>query len=1123
VSYQSAQPRSRYSTPWLVVFIAAVALWLVLSFSAGGTYAAAPSDPSPGKATDLVGCWSAYAVPVVPGYSTAIADVDALSPSDVWTAGTQDTAGGGTRPRIHHWNGSAWSIVLSPTGSGSRTGVATIDALAPNDVWAAGASGSASFVLRWDGTAWVVQNTLDIGPINEISALSANDVWAISGNETMHWNGTSWTVHEFPVGFNMYGVTIQAVATNDVWAGGYVQNSVPRVLRWDGTKWNVVTVTGPYSQSSEFSDFAVIAPDDIWAVGRYNPTGSQDRTFTAHWDGTDWTTVTSPTPPGSWSVLQGVSATGPGDVWAVGITRTSPSPFATLIMHWDGSAWASVPTQASVNNDRLMAVAALSPNNVWAVGYSTVPNTFDSSPIVLRYTDPCSPPSPTPTFSPTGTWTPTSTQTGTATPVTLPYCWIAYPFAPLGSWSKLTAVSASGPNDVWAVGSYGAGGNVAYALTMHWNGNAWTQVPMPAGVNADLRDVVAIAPNDAWAVGAISSATFTMHWNGTQWSVVPSPNINNAWTWLKAVDAAGPNDVWAVGSGGNPLPGQGADSLVYQTVTMHWNGTLWTIVPSPNPGFFNYLVDVDVASANDVWAVGDHNSETPARRLTLRWNGAQWQQVGGAAGDYGNVAAVEALSPTDVWLSVIWYEGGSRHAFLHWDGAQWATLPSPTTFWPVDLDAAAPNDIWGAGNGAIVHWNGSAWGRAAFPQPPSGTTYPLSVAAIAAADAWAVGYAYDAATYSQQLAILHYSPNCTPLPTPVVTSTPTPLPPTTTPTPLPPRCPQERFTDVCPGDYFYQPVLALSDLDILRGYTSAPPCDSTAHIPCFKPYNGSTRGQIAKVVSLAAGFSEPVIDQTFEDVLPGSPFWVYIERMASRDIIQGYPCGGEFEPCGPEYKPYFRPNNPVTRGQLSKMTSEAFGFSEPVSGQTFEDVWPGSTFYEWVQRIASRDIIQGYPCGGVGELCVPPENRPYFRPNNHVTRGQTAKIVHLAMLEPTLTPTVSPSPGTTPSPTPSDLVCQGIPPSEYMEIVPGNCAPAGSNFSFTGTAFQPGEEVTAYSIDPYGQVFGGPHTLTADVSGRAGPVAFNTLPDFLTGVWNMNMVGSTSGHHARGYFKLTPP
>jgi hypothetical protein len=92
-----------------------------------------------------------------------------------------------------------------------------------------------------------------------------------------------------------------------------------------------------------------------------------------------------------------------------------------------------------------------------------------------------------------------------------------------------------------------------------------------------------------------------------------------------------------------------------------------------------------------------------------------------------------------------------------------------------------------------------------------------------------------------------------------------------------------------------------------------------------------------------------------------------------------------------------------------------------------------------------------------------------------------------------------------------------------MEIVPGNCAPAGSNFSFTGTAFQSGEEVTAYAIDPYGQVFGGPHTLTADASGRAGPVTFNTLPDLPAGVWNMNMVGSTSGHHARGYFKLTPP
>jgi hypothetical protein len=86
----------------------------------------------------------------------------------------------------------------------------------------------------------------------------------------------------------------------------------------------------------------------------------------------------------------------------------------------------------------------------------------------------------------------------------------------------------------------------------------------------------------------------------------------------------------------------------------------------------------------------------------------------------------------------------------------------------------------------------------------------------------------------------------------------------------------------------------------------------------------------------------------------------------------------------PTNRPYFRPNNNVTRGQLSKITSGAAGWTETPTGQTF---------YLYVERMATRSIISGYPCGGVGEPCVTPGNRPYFRPNNTVTRGQASKMV----------------------------------------------------------------------------------------------------------------------------------
>jgi hypothetical protein len=57
---------------------------------------------------------------------------------------------------------------------------------------------------------------------------------------------------------------------------------------------------------------------------------------------------------------------------------------------------------------------------------------------------------------------------------------------------------------------------------------------------------------------------------------------------------------------------------------------------------------------------------------------------------------------------------------------------------------------------------------------------------------------------------------------------------------------------------------------------------------------------------------------------------------------------------------------------------------------------PGSTFYLYIAHLAVRAVIGGYPCGDAGEPCLPPGNRPYFRPNANATRGQMSKIAAAA-------------------------------------------------------------------------------------------------------------------------------
>jgi hypothetical protein len=228
-----------------------------------------------------------------------------------------------------------------------------------------------------------------------------------------------------------------------------------------------------------------------------------------------------------------------------------------------------------------------------------------------------------------------------------------------------------------------------------------------------------------------------------------------------------------------------------------------------------------------------------------------------------------------------------------------------------------------------------------------------------------------------------FIPDC-PQPTATPTSSPTRIStntPVTQASPTATACAVE-FTDVPSSNTFYAQIRCLVCRGIMGGYS-----DGT-----FRPNNDITRGQLSKIVANSAGFSEPVSGQAFEDVEPDNTFYVYVERMAGRGIIGGYNCGGAGEPCGAGNKPYFRPNANATRGQISKIVSESAGYNDPQAGQTFEDVAVGSTFHLWIERLASRGIMGGYACGGTGETCGT-GNKPYFRPNNKATRGQTSKIV----------------------------------------------------------------------------------------------------------------------------------
>jgi hypothetical protein len=67
---------------------------------------------------------------------------------------------------------------------------------------------------------------------------------------------------------------------------------------------------------------------------------------------------------------------------------------------------------------------------------------------------------------------------------------------------------------------------------------------------------------------------------------------------LTAISAASRSDIWAVGTAGP----EGSP----RTLTAHWDGIRWQIVPSPNPPVFeDRLFGVVAITANEAWAVGE--------------------------------------------------------------------------------------------------------------------------------------------------------------------------------------------------------------------------------------------------------------------------------------------------------------------------------------------------------------------------------------------------------------------------------------------------------------------------------------------------------------------------------------
>ena len=242
---------------------------------------------------------------------------------------------------------------------------------------------------------------------------------------------------------------------------------------------------------------------------------------------------------------------------------------------------------------------------------------------------------------------------------------------------------------------------IAAAAGVTWS----TSFSPPSGYEVDGFAARSVA--DGWAVGLRPGGrcqyrTLTEHWNGTAWTVIPSPGNTKVDSVLDGVAVAGARQAWAVGTAGCP-----ADQSA--TLTEHWNGSRWSVVRSPNGGVpgnhFSALHAVTALSPRDVWAVGEQagvrNQAPVTVPLIEHWSGTRWSIVPVPHAAEGALESLSATSASDVWAVGAGQQTGQSTVALHFDGSSWklVTVPTPphTSGALSAVKALSPADAWAVG------------------------------------------------------------------------------------------------------------------------------------------------------------------------------------------------------------------------------------------------------------------------------------------------------------------------------------------------------------------------------------------------------------------------------------------
>lgn len=151
----------------------------------------------------------------------------------------------------------------------------------------------------------------------------------------------------------------------------------------------------------------------------------------------------------------------------------------------------------------------------------------------------------------------------------------------------------------------------------------------------------------------------------------------------------------------------------------------------------------------------------------------------------------------------------------------------------------------------------------------------------------------------------------------------------------------QRFKDVPTSRWYYDYVENLAKREIVGGFGTSGE---------FRPENKVERQHVAKMVAKAADLPYKGKRANFPDVAADNAMSPYIAALQEKGIIKGYEDGT------------FRPTRTVTRAEVSVMIAKAFGLELYGSASSMRDL-KGHWGEGLVKILISNGIVKGYADG----------------------------------------------------------------------------------------------------------------------------------------------------------------